>query len=335
MATVPHSQRFRKDHTCPICGGYNEAGRGQRQRCYGFLSANGQVAHCTRDEYAGQFSKNLKSDTYAHRLRGDCRCGMRHDPTPPHDRQRFGRRQVATYDYTDAQGTVLYQVVRYRNPDGSKTFKQRRPDGQGGRIWNLKDVGRVPYRLPELLAAIQAGRTILIPEGEKDVDRLIGLGHIATCNPMGAKKWPRDFARYFQGAGVAVVLADNDQDGRDHAVQVCATLLPLVSTVKRHDFRDLPKGGDVSDRLDASHTAEDLEALLAQAPIVTAEDVAATAAGAAETSSALTLPQVMLTKDCPMREPIEEALTYWVKANTPVVFQLCCFTKTGLVICRP
>ena len=38
---------------------------------------------------------------------------------------------VAVYDYRDADGTLLYQVVRYE----PKTFRQRRPDGNGGWIW--------------------------------------------------------------------------------------------------------------------------------------------------------------------------------------------------------
>ena len=37
-------------------------------------------------------------------------------------------RIVATYDYTDADGKLLYQVVRYEPKD----FRQRRPDGNGG-----------------------------------------------------------------------------------------------------------------------------------------------------------------------------------------------------------
>ena len=38
---------------------------------------------------------------------------------------------VATYDYTDERGRLLYQVVRYE----PKGFAQRRPDGRGGWIW--------------------------------------------------------------------------------------------------------------------------------------------------------------------------------------------------------
>src|SRR5208283_4574900 len=55
-------------------------------------------------------------------------------------------RIVAEYDYTDEGGELLYQTVRF----DPKDFKQRRPDGKGDWIWNLKGVRLVLYRLPEL-----------------------------------------------------------------------------------------------------------------------------------------------------------------------------------------
>src|SRR5215510_13212784 len=102
-----------------------------------------------------------------------------------YERQRTqGPRRIA-YDYCDAQGTLLFQVVR----STPKAFRQQRPDGQGGWIPNLDGVETVLYRLPEINAAVKAGRTVFIVEGEKDVERLRTLGLIATCNPMGALKW--------------------------------------------------------------------------------------------------------------------------------------------------
>jgi len=59
---------------------------------------------------------------------------------------------LATYDYRDESGTLLFQVCRMPG----KKFRQRRPDGIGGWIWRLDDTRRVPYRLPELAAAIQS-----------------------------------------------------------------------------------------------------------------------------------------------------------------------------------
>lgn len=56
---------------------------------------------------------------------------------------------LATYDYRDADGALLYQVVRMQPKD----FRFRRPDSGGSWVWNLKGVRRILYRLPELLAA--------------------------------------------------------------------------------------------------------------------------------------------------------------------------------------
>jgi hypothetical protein len=54
---------------------------------------------------------------------------------------------VATYDYCDQDGRLLYQKVRSEPKD----FRIRRPDGNGGWIWSMGDVKPVLYRLQELL----------------------------------------------------------------------------------------------------------------------------------------------------------------------------------------
>jgi len=96
-----------------------------------------------------------------------------------------GSKIVAQYDYTDEAGELLYQVVRY----DPKDFRQRKPDGAGGWVWNLKGIKPVLYRLPEVLKAVREGRTVYICEGEKDVDALRALGLTATTNSGGAEKW--------------------------------------------------------------------------------------------------------------------------------------------------
>ena len=90
-----------------------------------------------------------------------------------------GRRPiVATYPYHGADGELLFEAVRFE----PKTFRLRRPDRSGGWTWNLKGVKRVPYRLPELLEAVNEGRTICIVEGEKDVDNLADRNEIGHKN---------------------------------------------------------------------------------------------------------------------------------------------------------
>ena len=91
-------------------------------------------------------------------------------------------RIVATYDYTDEHGELLYQAVRY----DPKDFRQRAPNPDGSWSWSIKGVKRVLYRLPEVLAAVAEGKAIYICEGEKDVEAARALGLVATCNAMGA-----------------------------------------------------------------------------------------------------------------------------------------------------
>src|SRR5436305_7769264 len=74
-----------------------------------------------------------------------------------------GHREIsATYDYRTADGELAYQVVRF----DPKDFRQRRPDGAGGWIWNLQGVDRILYRLPDVLAAVERGGPVWIVEGE-------------------------------------------------------------------------------------------------------------------------------------------------------------------------
>ncbi len=163
------------------------------------------------------------------------------------------RRIVATYDYTDEQRKLLFQVVRYE----PKKFRQRQPDGNGSWLWNLDGVRRALYRLPELLAA-DPSATVFVPEGEKDVDSLTERGFVATTNPGGAGKWCDEYNE---------VLPDNHNTGREHSEAVANSLLGIAAGVCILALPDLPHKGDVSDWFDAGGTAAQLTALAADVPL--------------------------------------------------------------------
>lgn len=153
---------------------------------------------------------------------------------------------LATYDYRNAHGDLLFQTVKLSAPSPkNKTFRQRRPDGNGGWIWNLDGTVRVLYRLPELLTGQDP---VLICEGEKDVDNLITLGLTATTNPMGAGKWNIIYNPCLAGRDV-IILPDNDDPGKKHSTQVAQSLLGTAKSIKILNLPDLPEKGDVSDFL--------------------------------------------------------------------------------------
>lgn len=164
----------------------------------------------------------------------------------------FGRRVSVSYDYTDEGGNLLYQVVRLEPKD----FRQRRPDGNGGWIWSVKDVRQVPFHLAQLLDAPR-DKPVFVVEGEKDVLRLESLGLVATCNSGGAGKWPDALNEHFTCKRV-VILPDNDEPGHKHAEKVFEALSLVKVDVRVVYLAGLLPKGDVSDWLDGGGTVEQL-----------------------------------------------------------------------------
>lgn len=168
----------------------------------------------------------------------------------------------ACYDYVDENGEVRYQVRRYE----PKTFRQCRPDGNGGWLYNMQDVEALPYRLPDILANPEA--PIFVVEGEKAADKLAKVAIVATTSHGGAKKWQATLNRWFEGRQV-VVLPDNDEAGKAHADMVVAQLFGVAKAIKRVELPDLPDKGDVVDWL-TDREVEDLISVVRQAPVVNA-----------------------------------------------------------------
>lgn len=239
------------------------------------------LAGCTRDEILERMGLKQK----------DLTCGA--DDSPPWDESKVrvakpvppqgqkketkkadhgAKTQVAAYAYTDEDGQLLYEAIRYRYQDGTKTFRQRRPDPDhpGQWLWELNDTRLVLYRLPEVLKAIRDGKPVWIVEGEKDADNLAAIGMTATSSPMGAGKWSKgSYSDSLMGA-TCYILPDNDDPGWAHAREIAQSLEEKAKLARILDLKriwpDLPKKGDVSDvlqHLGAEKTREALEALAA------------------------------------------------------------------------
>jgi RecA-family ATPase len=170
-----------------------------------------------------------------------------------------------------------FQKVRY--PKGHEPrFRVRHIDSYGRWQWGAGGPDtNVLYRRSEVEEAIASGHTVLVVEGEKDVDNLWRIGIPATCNSQGASdptknqqsKWKTEHSEQLRGADI-VVIPDHDSAGYAHCDATCRLSLGIAVHVRRLILRehwpDCPKGGDVSDWLDAGHTREELDALLAAAP---------------------------------------------------------------------
>jgi len=165
----------------------------------------------------------------------------------------------AIYDYYDEDWNLKYQIVRFY----PKSFRHRRPDGQGGWIWDRKGVTPLLYRLPQVIRAISNNEYIFIVEGEKDCDTLKKWDSIATTCSGGVKGWRPEFTDVFRKAKV-VLLPDNDDAGYEYAIGIARLLYGWADSLKLIKL-DVPTGGDVTDFL-AKHDIEKLFTIIKNSP---------------------------------------------------------------------
>jgi RecA-family ATPase len=176
------------------------------------------------------------------------------------------------WEYKDEQGETLFVKRRFKtSTEKGKTYSLGKVDAAGRRLGSMTGARIVPYRLPELINAREAGRAIYLVEGEKAADALVSIGAIATTSHAGAGHWPADITQYFANA-VVIVVPDCDAPGWKYAKRVVEALLPVAKAVRVLDL-NLPDLADdayewVEDGGDRAKLAELAKAL----PVITSVD---------------------------------------------------------------
>jgi hypothetical protein len=146
-------------------------------------------------------------------------------------------RATNAYRVTDANGVTGWQ---YKKPEG---FLQ------------------VPYTVAsaDAFTAAFLGRIIFWVEGEKDVDTIASLGGLAFTFGGTGDGTPEGCQQYIVGRDV-VILADNDEPGREHAEEKAALCAqPTAISVKVVHFPELADKSDVSDWIASGKTFDDLK----------------------------------------------------------------------------
>jgi RecA-family ATPase len=160
----------------------------------------------------------------------------------------------------------------YQTADGEPYLKIKRTEDKGfpqfhwtGTAWEsgVPPGPKIPYRLPELLAAEHD--TVLICEGEKDADNVAALGFTATTASGGSNGWTEDLNQHFKGRDV-YILPDNDDAGEIYAKSIFENLSGIARSIRVVRLPDLDEGEDVSDWIAAGGTADALAELLRAAP---------------------------------------------------------------------
>jgi DNA polymerase len=161
---------------------------------------------------------------------------------------------IAEYVYQAADGMRYLKVVR----TSAKQFPQFH--WEAGRWQPGKPTGpKIPYRLPELLAA-PLNAWVLVCAGEKDAESAAELGFVSTTNSGGEGKgqWTPELNIWFAGRKRVAIMEDNDDTGRAHAIEVANALRGLVPDIRIVTFRELAERGDLTDWIEAGHRKDEL-----------------------------------------------------------------------------
>jgi AAA domain len=240
----------------------HEAGEGGDE--FGFVKV--QIGGSDRDVFEWLEQRGFKDGNGVSANSRNISFGAAADPLKGVSLKKESSKQlriVQTWIYVNEAGVELFEVCRLENgeigadrkPD--KTYRQRHKTAEGY-VNNVKGIRQVPYRLPELIEAIAQGKTVFVAEGEKCADAIVALGAAATCNAMGAGKWPDEITPHFKDADICI-LPDHDEPGAKHASLVAAKLQGIAKRVRILELPDLPAKGDVADWIAAGGTLEQLQ----------------------------------------------------------------------------
>jgi len=173
------------------------------------------------------------------------------------------KKEVCRYRYENKGGKHAFEVVRF----APKDFRPQRPDGK----WSLAGVEREPYRLPELMRGVKDSKHIMLMEGEKDVDRAMDMGFVATTFVGGAGKWREEYLEHFGGADV-VLIPDNDTPGQNGMAEIATKLHGTAARIRMLELPGLgPRkekhGKDFSDWIELEgNTKTTVEELISELP---------------------------------------------------------------------
>ncbi len=224
---------------------------------------NDSACNCQVCDFGGDvitLIKKVENKTWAEIVRD-------YDPNP--EQNGNGRRIMASWDYHDIGGNLLYQKVRYPDDsDGKKNMAWRQQTKEGEWRNNRKGKPLVPYRLPELIRS----NYVFIPEGEKCALSVTELGLCATTALDGAGKWPEELTPYFNGKAI-IILTDNDEPGFNHGKLVAWKLRDVAKNIKKINLMpNLPKG-DVTDWIESGGTGKQLLELAQRTPTLKLNEI--------------------------------------------------------------
>lgn len=162
------------------------------------------------------------------------------------------------YTICTSDGRPVAVHVRVDTADGGKRMWWVTPDGRRG-LGGVRVEDLPLYAIERLSDA----REVVLTEGEKAADALIGVGIPAVGTVTGAHSTPSAESLRPLVGRVVVLWPDADDVGRDHMARIAARLADLgARDIYVVEWADAPVGGDAADFIAAGATREDVRYLM-------------------------------------------------------------------------
>jgi len=164
------------------------------------------------------------------------------------------------YQYDDIDGNYVVTKIRWEAViDGrrEKTFQfcnQQLP-ATSPSAFRMPEAAAMPLYNAHALRDLESDDLVVICEGEKDANTMLGLDYVAVSTHNGVAGWSSQSAGCLQGRHVAIV-PDNDDAGHKYAKKVIKALSPFAKSVKVIELPGLKDKGDVTDWVDAGGTEQ-------------------------------------------------------------------------------
>ena len=179
---------------------------------------------------------------------------------------------MRTYRIRDASGVAIAEHVRVDLPAGKKDVKWRIPGHSTGEGLMGLSTADLPLYGTHLLPRLEAGRAVIVTEGEPATEALWSIGLDAVATVTGASSTPGEDALAVLLPYDVILWPDHDEAGAKHMRRVAARLLRLGGRARRIAWGS-EKGDDAADFIARGGTRVTADLLIRAADPITRTDV--------------------------------------------------------------
>ena len=169
-----------------------------------------------------------------------------------------GYKLLGIFTFVDEKNKPLYAKAKFLKPDNSKETPYYHIDNE--KVINKRGYNEVPYNYFNLLKAIEEEKTIIFVEGEKDTNNINNIFKNKSYVAASLKGF-KEFEKIKRKNMKVYVIGDTGEAGEQYISKIKEEFICCSKKFKIINLPGINKLGenkDVTDWLEAGHTAQDL-----------------------------------------------------------------------------